>query len=109
MINTRTNLPQDPDLDLEVAIADAHAAADAAAGIASGAYDWAARSDVGVDDAAEAVRCALRSRTTAQQAERCATAVEAWACARLAWAAVTSALEASARVNAAIAESLAAA
>jgi hypothetical protein len=109
MIKTRTNVRQLPDPGLEVAIADAHAAADAAAGIASGAYSWAARADVGADDAAEAVRCALRARTTAQQAEHCATAVDAWACARLAWAAVTSALEASARVNISIAEALAAA
>ena len=68
---------------------------------------WTHRLDAGRDDAAEASRCAMRARLAAERAERCSTAEEAWSCARLAWASVTTALEASERVNAAIAEALA--
>ena len=104
---TITQLPPDP--GLMVAIADANAAADAAARIAADSTHWAARADAGADDAAEAVSCAMRARRIAEQSEHSGTAAEAWAHAREAWAAVSSALEASARLNAAIAETLASA
>jgi hypothetical protein len=98
-----------PDPGLMVAIADAHAAADAAARIAADSTHWASRTDSGADDAAEVVSCAMRARRIAERSERCATAAEGWACAREAWGAVSSALEASARLNVAIAETLASA
>lgn len=106
-MKTRTITQLLPDPGLVVAIADAHAAADAAARIAKDSTHWASRADSGADDAAEVVSCAMRARRIAEQSERCTAAAEAWACAREAWAAVSSALEASARLNVAIAEALA--
>lgn len=109
MLKTRTSARQARDPELSVAIADAQAAADAAARTAADAMRWTHHFDAGCDDAAEASRCAMRARLSAERAEHCTTAAEAWSCARLAWASVTTALEASTRVNAAIAETLAAA
>jgi hypothetical protein len=94
------------DAGLTVAIGDAYAAADAAARIAANTASWASRAGAGPEDAAEASRCAMRARMAAGQAEHCLDATEAWSCARLAWATVNSAIEASARLNAAIAENL---
>jgi len=104
----RTLIGTLPDPGLVVAIADAHAASDAAARIAADSTHWATRADAGSDDAAEVVNCAMRARQIAERSVHCASAAEAWACAREAWGAVSSALEASARVNAAIADLLAA-
>ncbi len=108
-MKTRTITRPLPDPGLVAAIADAHAAADAASRIAADSTHWASRTDTGADEAAEVVSCAMRARLIAEQSERCTAAAEAWACARLAWAAFSSALEASARLNAAIAETLASA
>jgi tRNA U38,U39,U40 pseudouridine synthase TruA len=108
-MKTRTITQPLADPGLMVAVADAHAASDAAARIAADSAHWASRTDAGVDDAAEVVSCAQRARLLAERSERCDSADEAWGCARQAWAAVSSALEASARVNAAIAEALASA
>jgi hypothetical protein len=108
MTKIKTSVRKLPSPALLVAIADAEAAADAATRIASDCSQWAMEADAGYDDAAEAMRSALRARETAQQAARCSTAHEAWSYARLAWAAVTSATEASARLNTTLAESLAA-
>jgi len=96
-----------PDPGLMVAVADSHAAADAAARIAADSTHWASRADAGSDDAAEVVNCAMRARQIAERSVHCVSSVDAWACAREAWGAVTSALEASTRLNAAIAERLA--
>ena len=109
MTKTQTRSRPRPRADLLVAVTDAHAAADAAARLAEDAADWAARSEVGMDDAVEAIQGAMRARMAAAQAERCTDPSEAWSCSRLAWAAMTSAREASERLNAAIAESLVAA
>lgn len=108
-MKTRTSTKSLPDPGLMAAIADAHAAADAAAGLAADSTHWASSTNAGADDAAEVVSCAMRARQIAEQSERCTAADQAWSCARQAWAAVSSALEASARLNAAIAETLAAA
>jgi hypothetical protein len=94
------------DARLMVAIADAHAAADAAGRISSEAGAWVSRMGAGGDDAGDAAACAMRARMAAERAEHCSTTAEAWSCARLAWAIVASTREASERVNAAIAESL---
>jgi hypothetical protein len=94
------------DARLMVAIADAHAAADAAGRISSEAGAWASRMGAGGDDAGDAAACAMRARIAAERAERCSTTAGAWSCARLAWAIVASTREASERVNAAIAQSL---
>jgi len=109
MTKVKSSARKSPHPALLVAIADAHAAADAAARIASECSQWAMESGTGYDDAAEAMRSAARAQETAQQAARCTTARQAWSFARLAWAAVTSATEASARLNATVAESMIAA
>ena len=109
MLKTRTIARNSSDCGLMVAVADAHTAAEVASGLAAEASQWSARAAAGADEAAEVLNGAMRARLAARQAERCDTAAEAWGCARLAWAAVTSALEASARLNAEIAEVLAAA
>jgi hypothetical protein len=102
----QANCRQLRDARLMVAIADAHAAADAAGRISSEAGAWVRRMGAGADDAADAAACAMRARISAERAERCSTTAGAWSCARLAWAIVASTREASERVNAAIAESL---
>ena len=107
MTKIKTSVRRPPHPALVVAIADAHAAADAAARIASDCAQWAQQAQCGYEDAAEAMSAARRARETAEQAERCTTAPHAWSYSRLAWAAVTSAQEASQRVNATIAEALA--
>jgi len=106
MTNLTTRVEDLGDARLMVAIADAHAAADTASRIAADAAEWATRMGAGADDAYDASRCAVRARTTAARAERYATTDQAWSCARLAWAAVTSAQEANDRVNVAVAERL---
>lgn len=91
------------------AIADAYAAAEAAARLAKEAAAWAGHAGLGEDDAAEVTLAALRAREAAACCTRARTREDAWEWARQAWAAVTSAKEADARVNAAIVESLMAA
>jgi hypothetical protein len=98
-----------PESGLVAAIADAHAAAERAARVAADANVWARRANTASDDAMEASAAAIRARSAAQNAERATHVEVAWQWARLAWAAETSAEEASDRVNAAIAETLAAA
>jgi hypothetical protein len=87
------------------AIADAHAAAETAGRIAWLCAEWAMRSGAGEDDAAEAVKAAVRARQAADVAEH-AKFDDAWQAARLAWAAVSTVNEADERVKAAIVESL---
>lgn len=91
------------------AIADAYAAAEAAARLAKESAEWSSHAGVGEDDAAEVTLAALRAREAATGATRARTREDAWEWARQAWAAVTSAKEADARVNAAVVESLMAA
>ena len=98
-----------PESGLVAAIADAHAAAERAARVAADANLWARRADTAGDDAMEASAAAIRARIAAEKAEHTTHVDTAWQWARLAWAAETSAEEASDRVNAAIAETLAAA
>jgi hypothetical protein len=104
MLKTRTIVRREGDARLMVAVADAHAAADAASRIAADATAWAARMGAGADDAVEASSCAVRARLTAEKASHCTTVTDAWSCARLGWAIVASAREASERVNVAIAD-----
>lgn len=89
-----------------VAIADAHLAAATAQRLAAVSQRWAAQSGAGEDDALEVVAAAQRAKRAAEQAEQSGNDDDAWAAARLAWAAVTTAREADERVKAAIAESL---
>jgi hypothetical protein len=98
-----------PESGLVAAIADAHAAAERAARVAADANVWARRAGTAGDDAMEASAAAIRARIAAEKAEHTTHVDTAWQWARLAWAAETSAEEASDRVNAAIAETLAAA
>lgn len=107
MMNTERITRRPSDAGWAVAIADAHAAEDAASRIAADAASWTTRAGLDGDDAWEAARSAVRARLAAAEAERCDSESEAWQWARAAWAAVTSALEASARVNATIAQQLA--
>lgn len=93
-----------PVAGLPVAIAYAQAGAERASAIAASAGEWASTARIPLDDAGEASRAAMRARIAADKAERASTEEEAWDLARLAWAAAASADEASARVNAAIAE-----
>ncbi len=105
-MKTRKRVSAMPEAGLVVAIVDAQAAADAAGRIAADAAYWAFHGNAGADDAGEASRSAMRARHAAEKAERCTAEKEAWSYARLAWAAWTSAHEASDRVTAAIAEQL---
>ena len=89
-----------------MAIADASSAAEVAAGIARSASAWALNFDQVADDVAEVVSAAGRARRAAESAELADSADEAWSAARAAWAAATSAQEADARINAAIADTL---
>lgn len=91
------------------AIADAYAAAEAAARLSRECAEWTSHAGIGEDDAAEVTLAALRAREAATAATRARTREDAWEWARQAWAAVTSAQEADARINAAIVEALMAA
>ena len=91
------------------AIADAQTAADTAARLARECTSWATSAGVGEDDAAEVVFAALRAREAAEEAGRARTADDAWEWSRQAWAAVSSAQEADARINAAIVDDMMAA
>lgn len=95
-----------PEAGLPVAIAYALAAAERASAIAASAGEWATYARIPLDDAGEASRAAMRARIAAEKAERAKSEPEAWDLARLAWAAEASTIEASERVNAAIAERL---
>lgn len=88
------------------AIADAYAAAEAAGRLARESAEWSSHAGVGEDDAGEVTLAALRAREAATAATRARTREDAWEWARQAWAAVTSAKEADARINAAIVEEL---
>lgn len=86
------------------AIADAHTAAETAGMLATQCAEWAMRAGIGEDDAADAVRAAVRARQAADAAASGGSLDDRWESARLAWAAVSSAMEADARVTAAIVE-----
>ncbi|NOT35267.1 MAG: hypothetical protein HOP12_14075 [Candidatus Eisenbacteria bacterium] len=97
---------QDPRGSRIVAIADSHLAAATAQRLATISARWAKQAGAGEDDALEVVAAAQRAREAASHAEDTETTDDAWAAARLAWAAVTSAREADERVKAAIAQAL---
>lgn len=97
-----------PVTGLPVAIAYAQAAAERASAIAASAGEWASYARIPLDDAGEASRAAMRARIAADRAVNVKNEEEAWDLARLAWAAEASAIEASERVNATIAEWMAA-
>jgi len=107
----RTKLRQgrwrpDPDMDRSECVAEAELAAEMAAHAATAAFEWARRAGVGDDDAAEAVRAAMRARIAF---EHCCVAVDDQAArieAAAAWAATETALEADQRVVEAIARDL---
>jgi len=107
MMRTRSATRPMPDARRLVAMADAQSAADAAARIAADAARWASEAGVGEESAWEAACCAMRARHAAEQCERSDSIAAAWSCARLAWAATNSAVEARARLDATIAERLA--
>jgi hypothetical protein len=92
--------------ELLIAIADAGAAADRAAEIAAATSLWSMQTPGAEGEAAEVASAAMRARLAAERADNATTANEAWSLARLAWAAEQSAEEASARVNAMVAEEL---
>jgi len=105
-MKTRKTIQAPPESGLVSAVADAQAATSRAVRVAADAILWAERAGVGADDAAEALRAANRARDAAEHAAHASSAAEAASFARLAWAAHTSAVEASARVTAAIVEQL---
>lgn len=102
----KMTIPAPADPNLVSAVADAQAAAARAAKLAADAVRWAQRAEVGADDAAEALLAAHRARQAADRAAQAETTAEAASLARLAWAACTSAVEASARVTSAIVEQM---
>jgi hypothetical protein len=89
-----------------VAIADAHLAAATAERLAVSSSQFAARNNVGHDDAHEVRLAAHRAHLAALEAEEAETDETAWSAARLAWAAVVSAREADARVSEAVVDRL---
>jgi hypothetical protein len=93
----------------QAAVSDALTAAETAEKLCRESVYYAGLAGAGQDDAAEVQAAAHRARTAANEAEAATTLDGAWQAARLAWAAVTSAHEADARVTAAIAEKLLAA
>jgi hypothetical protein len=101
-----TAAAKEPHQSRIVAIADAHLAAATAQRLAAVSQRWAAQAGAGEDDALEVVSAAQRAKQAADTAEKSKTDDDAWAAARLAWAAVTTAREADERVKSAIAESL---
>lgn len=89
------------------AVADAWRACEAAAEIARVSMDWSVQAELAADDAAEAIRAALRARHAAERAQRATTTEEAIAESRSAWAAAMSAMEADSRVVSLIVDALA--
>ena len=105
MMSTIKCLPDQKDEQIRrTAVADAQRAAEVAAEIANHSAIWSMRSELGEDDAAEAIRAAQRARQAAERAEHATRYADAIVEARSAWAAVASAAEADARLVAAIAE-----
>src|SRR5262249_35797536 len=86
--------------------ADAELAAEMAGNAAMLAAEWAIRSGVGQDDAAEAVGAAVRARLAAERARNAPSDNAARLETASAWAATESALEADQRVVEAIASAL---
>jgi hypothetical protein len=95
---TRTQTCADEERHRSAALADAWRACEAAAEIARVSVEWSMRAELGNDDAAEAVRAAMRARQAADRAYRAATLEEVVAESRSAWAAAMSAMEADSRV-----------
>jgi hypothetical protein len=91
------------------AIVDAESAAELAIHTATMSCEWAAAAGVGADDAAEAMHAAWRATQAAERARRAGSLEDAWQEAAAAWAAVTTVLEADARVVAALVAALVAA
>jgi hypothetical protein len=94
---------------LLVAQVDAQAAYDTAARASCQACEWSARAGLAGEDAAEAIAAAERARREVEAACAAKTEEDAWAAARAAWAAASSALEALERVNAEISDEMSAA
>ena len=88
------------------AIVDAESAAELAVDTATKSCEWAAAAGLGADDAAEAMHAAWRAKQAAERARRATSLDDAWQEAAAAWAAATTALEADARVVAALVASL---
>lgn len=103
----KTQTCADEERRRSAAIADAWRACEAAAEISRVSAEWASRSEMGSDDAAEAARAALRARHAAERAQRAMTLEEAVAESRSAWAAAMSAMEADSRVVSIIVDNLA--
>jgi hypothetical protein len=107
MMRTVTDQPRgQDDRDRMDAMEDARRAATAAAWIAGESEEWSRRYAIAEDDAADAIRAAIRARIAAERAERAGNREDAIEAARSAWAAVLSAREADQRVVAAVAEAL---
>ena len=87
-------------------VEDARHAALAASWIAHESVGWSRRYAIAEDDAAEAVRAAIRARIAAEHAEHAGSEDEAMLASRAAWAAVMSAHEADGRVVSSIADAM---
>jgi hypothetical protein len=92
-----------------VAIADAHLAAATAERLSFLSARFARDTGIGADDAHEVRLAAHRAHMAALEAEQAETEDDAWAAARLAWAAVVTAREADARISEAVVDRLIAA
>jgi hypothetical protein len=88
---------------------DAQAAYDTAARASSQACEWSARAGLSGEDAGEAIAAAERARREVEASCAAQTEDEAWAAARAAWAAASSAMEALERVSAEISDEMTAA
>ena len=107
MATTRTRKKKSGDGNSRiVAIADAHLAAATCERLATLSRSCCRYSGIGHDDAHEVMLAAHRARKAAQEAENAENEEAAWAAARLAWAAVTTAREADARISEAIVDRL---
>ena len=97
----------DPTMDRKECVAEAELAAEMAARAATAAIEWSRRTGVGDDDAAEAVRAAMRARIAFEHASAAGSDEVARIDTAMAWAATETALEADQRVVEAIARDLA--
>ena len=109
MIPTLTEPKRNARDCLLAAQVDAQAAYDAAANASSQACEWSARAGLSGEDAAEAIAAAARARREVEASCVAKTEDDAWAAARAAWAAASSAMEALERVSAEITKDMMAA
>ena len=109
MIPTLTEPRRNAKDSLLAAQVDAQAAYDAAARASSQACEWSSRAGLSGGDAAEAIAATERTRHEVEASCAAKTEDAAWAHARAAWAAASSAMEALERVSAEITKDMMAA